>query len=65
MKTPRMTENRPIVLNLHPSQVEALDEIAKAWGRNRTMLIREAVAMLIGRYELAKETKRHADAKVA
>lgn len=53
MKTPMQAQYVPIVLKLHPAQIEALAAIKKQTGKSRTFLIREGVSLLIGRYVLA------------
>jgi len=52
-----------LLVPLHEAQVKSLDEIRNVTGKNRVELIREAVALLIGRYLLAE--KGGDDAKVA
>lgn len=53
MRTKRLTEYRAILLQLHHSQVERLDKIKELTGKSRVEIIREAVAIELGNYDLA------------
>lgn len=55
MRTAMQVKYTPLLLKIHPAQVEALDAIKERTGKDRTTLIREAVSLLIGRYELAQK----------
>ena len=55
MRTKRLAEYKPILVQLHHAQVESLDKIKSYTGKSRTELIREAVSELIGRYQLPRQ----------
>lgn len=64
MRTAMQQDYIPILVKLHPAQVESLDHIKALSHKDRSSLIREAISILIGRYTLA-ERGRENDVKVA
>lgn len=63
MKEKRKVDYRPVLVELHRAQLEELDRVKRSSGATRVDLIREAIALYLGRYALAE--KGDGDVKVA
>lgn len=55
MKTARPGEYKTILLRLHHAQLETLNEMKRDSGQSRQTLIRDAIAISVGRYLLARQ----------
>lgn len=63
MRTARKSEYKSVLVELHHVQVEELDRLRQGTGAKRVELIREAIALYLGRSALVE--KGASDVKVA